>query len=135
MSLKAQLNYFCGVLTMILKVVDENNSTIGAVQVYENNFDGKTEVQDAYHIKAINDGFDSVFGSNDEEIAVIIDIGEFKENCLIAGEVFAQWNGECDDEYFYKNCIESICDKLNIGSGPIPERVYEIWTIIEEKYL
>ena len=120
---------------MILKVVDENNSTIGAVQVYENNFNGKTEVQDTHRIRAVEDGLDSVFGSNDEEVVVIIDIGEFKQNCLIAGEVFAQWNDECDDEYFYKNCIESICDKLNIGSGPIHGRVYEIWSIIEEEYL
>ena len=120
---------------MILKVVDENKSTIGAVKVYENNFDGKIEVQDTCHIEAVENGFDSVFESNDEEVIVIIDIGEFKQNCLIAGEIFNKWNNNCEDEDFYRNCIESICNKLNFDSGPIPNRVYEIWSIIEEEYL
>ena len=39
------------------------------------------------------------------------------------------------DEDFYKNCIESICNRLEVGVGPIPDRVYEIWSIIEEEYL
>ena len=119
---------------MILKIADKNNSTIGAVKVYENNFDGKTEVQDTYHIKTLEYGLDTIFGSNEEEVAIIIDVTKFKENCLIAGEVYQELE-DSNDEDFYKNCISTICNKLEVGVGPIPKRVYEIWSIIEEEYL
>ena len=68
---------------MILKVVDENNGTIGAVQVYENNENGELTVQDTHHIRALEYGSDDVFGTNDEEVIVIVDITEYKENCLL----------------------------------------------------
>ena len=41
---------------MILKIVDQENITIGGVQVYENNADGKLTVQDTYHISALEYG-------------------------------------------------------------------------------
>lgn len=119
---------------MILKISDEKNGTIGAVQVYENNENGELTVQDTYHINALDDGFDSVFGTNDKEVIVIIDIAEFKENCLIAGQVYHEF-ADSNDEDFYNNCMESICSKLEVGVGPIPDRAYEIWSIIEEEYL
>lgn len=119
---------------MILKVLDENNSTIGAVQVYENNENGELCVQDTYHIKDVTDNCDSVFGTNETELVVTIDITEFKENCLIAGEVYHEF-ADSNDEDFYKMCIESICNRLEVGVGPIPDRVYKIWSIIEEEYL
>ena len=119
---------------MILKIVDGNNSTIGAVQVYENSFDGTTIVQDTFHIKALEYGSDTIFGSNEEEVAIIIDVTKFKDNCLIAGEVYQELE-DSNDEDFYKNCISTICNKLEVGVGPIPGRVYEIWSIIEEEYL
>ena len=53
---------------MILKIVDVNNSTIGAVQVYENNENGELCVQDTYHIKDVTDNCDSVFGTNETEL-------------------------------------------------------------------
>ena len=119
---------------MILKIVDQENITIGGVQVYENNADGKLTVQDTYHIVAIIDGLDDIFGTNEEQILVKIDVSQFKENCLIAGEVYHEF-ADSNDEDFYKMCIESICDRLEVGVGPIPDRVYEIWSIIEEEYL
>lgn len=119
---------------MILKIVDSNDGTIGAVQVYENNENGEISVQDTYHIKDVSDKSDSVFGTNETELVVTIDIGEFKQNCMIAGEVYSEWN-DCADEDFYKNCMSSICDRLEVGVEPIPCRAYEIWGIIEEEYL
>ena len=119
---------------MIVKIVEKDGKVIGGIQVYENSFDGRTEVQDTYHISALEYGSDSIFGSNEEEISVIIDVAEFKENCLIAGEVYHEVT-DFNDEVFYKNCIGSICNKLDVGVGPIPDRVYEIWSIIEEEFL
>ena len=119
---------------MILKIVDENNGTIGAVQLYENNENGELSVQDTYHIKEVSDGCDNIFGTNETELTVTIDVTEFKENCLIAGEVYHEFE-DCNDDDFYRNCIGSICKKLEVGIGPVPDRVYEIWSIIEEEYL
>ena len=119
---------------MILNIVDGNNSILGAVYVYENNENGELTVQDTYHIRALEYGHDSIFGTNEEEVTVTIDVTQFKENCLIAGEVYNEFE-YCNDEDFYKNCMESICNKLEVGVGPIPDRAYEIWSIIEEEYL
>ena len=119
---------------MIVKIVEENGKVIGGIQVYENSFDGTTKVQDTYHISALEYGSDSIFGTNEEEFAIVIDLKEFKENCIIAMEVYHEVT-DFDDDVFYKNCIESICGKLGVGVGPIPDRVYAIWNLIEEEYL
>lgn len=119
---------------MILKIVDENNGTIGAIEVYENNENGELKVQDTHHIRALEYGSDDVFGTNDKEVIVIVDVTEFKENCLIAGEVYQEFE-DVSDEDFYDCCIESICNRLEVGVGPIPNRVYAIWSLIEEEYL
>ena len=118
MSLKAQLNYFCEVLTMILKVVDENNSTIGAVQVCENNFDGKTEVQDTYHIKVVENGSDSVFNTNEEEVSIKIDQDikrRFVANEIVA-DILSQRAGQIYDEEllceFNNDYFESELEKI-----------------------
>ena len=119
---------------MILRIFDKNNGTIGAVHVYENNENGELCVQDTYHIKNVSDSCDSVFGTNETELVITIDVSEFKENCLIAGEVYEEF-ADCNDDDFYRNCIESICNRLEVEVGPIPDRVYEIWSIIEGEYL
>lgn len=53
----------------------------------------------------------------------------------IAKEVFEYWDCNCTDEDFYGNCMDSICDMIGFECGAIPDRAYEIWNIIEEKYL
>ena len=62
------------------------------------------------------------------------DIAKFKENCLIAGEVYNEFE-DVNDEDFYDCCMESICNRLEVGVGPVSDRAYEIWSIIEEEYL
>lgn len=54
---------------------------------------------------------------------------------LIAKDIAEYWKDNCTDEDFYNNCIENICQELNIKSGVIPNEVYEIWNIIEREYL
>ena len=119
---------------MILKIFDKNNGTIGAVHVYENNENGELCVQDTYHIRTLEYGSDDVFGTNNEELIVIVDVSEFKENCIIAGEVYQKFE-DVNDEDFYDCCMESICNRLEVGVGPVSNRAYEIWSIIEEEYL
>jgi len=61
---------------MILRIVDENNSAIGAIHVYENNYNGEVSIIDTFHCKAVETGFDTIFGSNDQEVVVQIKRGE-----------------------------------------------------------
>lgn len=53
----------------------------------------------------------------------------------IAEDVSEFWKENCCDDDFYDNCIEDICERLNVKSGPIPDEVYEIWNIIEKEFL
>ncbi len=61
---------------MILKVLDESGAVIAAVHAYENNYDGNVSVIDTFHCNAIEIGFDTIFGSNDQEVVVQIRRGE-----------------------------------------------------------
>ena len=71
---------------MILKIVD-SAVVIAAVQVYENNYDGVVSVMDTYHCNAVENGFDKVFGTNDQEVAIQLD-HNLKRN-LVAEEIVA----------------------------------------------
>ena len=58
----------------------------------------------------------------------------------LAKEIAKYWKENCTDtnvmsNEFYKNCIQTITEELEVGAGPIPDEVYEIWQIIEEKYM
>ena len=61
---------------MILKIVNENAVVIAAIQVYENNYDGAVSVMDTYRCDVGETGFDTIFGSNDQEVVVQIKRGE-----------------------------------------------------------
>ena len=57
---------------MILKVLDESGAVIAAVHAYENNYDGNVSIMDTYHCYVIETSFDTIFGSNDQEVVVQI---------------------------------------------------------------
>lgn len=53
---------------MIIKF--ENGNTTLATQIYENNETGELTVQDTYNCTAKNEGIDTIFGTNDQEITI-----------------------------------------------------------------
>lgn len=53
----------------------------------------------------------------------------------LAYETALFWANNCEDEEFYDNCMDTICNELEIGSGVIPNEAYKVWDIIENKYL
>lgn len=57
---------------MILKIVDAKGTVLGAVNVYENNYDGEVSVNDTFHCKAVVENLDTIFGTNDSEVVVCI---------------------------------------------------------------
>ena len=57
---------------MILKIVDANGTVLGAVNVYENNYNGEVSVNDTFHCEAGVADLDTIFGTNDSEIVVCI---------------------------------------------------------------
>lgn len=61
---------------MILKIVDDTGAVISAIHVYENNYNGEVSVNDTFHCKAEVANFDTIFGSNDQEVVVQIKRGD-----------------------------------------------------------
>jgi hypothetical protein len=57
---------------MILKIVNEDADVIAAIHVYENNYDGNVSVMDTYHCDVDEICFDTIFGTNDQEVVVHI---------------------------------------------------------------
>lgn len=53
----------------------------------------------------------------------------------LAKEIADTWRDNCPDDDFYDNCMNTIIEELELGEGPMPDEVYEIWNIIEEKYI
>ena len=93
---------------MILKIVDENDSTIGAIHVYENSYDGKVSVIDTFHVDAEETGFDTIFGTNDQEVAILLDLN-LKRNFAaeeIVADIVSQRVGQTYDE-------EILCEFTN----------------------
>ena len=85
---------------MILRIVDENNSAIGAIHLYENSYDGKVSVMDTFHVDVAETGFDTIFGTNDEEVTIQLDHA-LKRNAIaneIVADIVSQRAGQMYDE-------------------------------------
>ena len=113
---------------MILKVVDEIKGTIGAVQVYENNEKGNVSIMDTYHVDAEETGFDTVFGTNDEEVVIQLD-QKLKRNFVaeeIVADIVSQRAGQMYDEEllceFTNAYFESGLEKIR---GLVDERMQD----------
>ncbi|MBR3208699.1 MAG: hypothetical protein IKF82_00365 [Bacilli bacterium] len=61
---------------VVIKIVDNNEIEYG-IHVYENNENGEVFVQDDFHCHAEEDGFDTIFGTNDEQVLVQINPAKF----------------------------------------------------------
>lgn len=106
---------------MILKVVDEIKGTIGAVQVYENNENGNVSIMDTYHVDAEETGFDTVFGTNDEEVVIQLD-QKLKRNFVaeeIVADIVSQRAGQMYDE-------ELLCEFTNAYFESGLEKIREL---------
>ena len=49
------------------------------ISLDENNENGELTVQDTYHIRALEYGHDSIFGTNEEEVTVTIDVTQLAQ--------------------------------------------------------
>lgn len=110
---------------MILRIVDENNSAIGAIHVYENSYDGKVSIIDTSHVVAEETGFDTIFGTNDQEVAIKLD-HNIKRNFVadeIVADIVSQRTGQVYDE-------ELLCEFTNHYFESELEKVREI---VDEK--
>ena len=98
---------------VVVKIVSPNKYTISGVHVYENNENGEVFVQDDYHCEAVEDGFDDIFGTNDEKIVVTL-----KSDLLIrsmAQEIvkylLKEHGGETYDEERRNDCVQDLLDE------------------------
>lgn len=63
---------------MIIEIINKDNLTFG-IHVYENNENGEVFLQDTYHCDAEVNGYDDIFGTNDEKITVYLKRDEIME--------------------------------------------------------
>lgn len=54
---------------MIIKIFNKNNEIAG-IHAYENNENGEVFLHDTFHCDAKEDGYDTIFGTNDEQITI-----------------------------------------------------------------
>ncbi len=85
---------------MILKVVDETGAAIAAIHVYENNYNGEVSVNDTFHCNADAVDLDTIFGTNDQEVAIQLDHNlkrKFAADEIVA-DIVSQRAGQTYDE-------------------------------------
>ena len=106
---------------MILKIVDANGTVLGAVNVYENNYNGEVSVNDTFHCNADAVDLDTIFGTNDQEVAIQLD-HNFKRNFVaeeIVADILSQRAGQVYDE-------ELLCEFTNDYFESELEKVKEL---------
>lgn len=107
--------------TMILKIVDANGTVLGAVNVYENNYNGEVSVNDTYHCDVEAVELDSVFGTNDKSVAIQLDHNlkrKFAADEIVA-DIVSQRAGQTYDE-------ELLCEFTNDYFESELEKVKEL---------
>lgn len=88
---------------VVVRIVDNNEIEYG-VHIYENNENGEVFVQDDFHCHAEEDGFDTVFGTNDEQVTVQINPTKFIANNIV-DHIVSCYLGETYDEKLARDCI------------------------------
>ena len=111
--------------TMILKIVDANGTVLGAVNVYENNYNGEVSVNDTFHCNADAVDLDTIFGTNDQEVAIQLDHNlkrKFAADEIVA-DIVSQRAGQTYDE-------ELLCEFVNHYFESELEKIREL---VDEK--
>lgn len=110
---------------MILKMVDEFGAAIAAIHVYENNHNGEVSVNDTYHCDVEAVELDSIFATNDREVAIQLD-HNLKRNFVaeeIVADIVSQRAGQVYDE-------ELLCEFVNHYFESELEKIREL---VDEK--
>ena len=63
---------------MIIRILNKNNLESG-IYVYENNENGEVFLHETYHCDGKEDGYDTIFGTNDEKVTVYLPGDEIME--------------------------------------------------------
>jgi len=119
---------------MIVKIL-VNGKEYG-VDVYENNFDGEVQVNDTFHCEAEEDGFDTIFGTNDPMVTIKIKGDDIMDpqckhactNC--AGyETTSECNHGCHDCGYFDggNCVNVESNYYGCAGG-IPAADCHVWS-------
>lgn len=110
---------------MILKIADTNGTVLGAVNVYENDYNGEVSIMDTFHVDVEETGFDTVLGTNDQEVVIQLN-QNLKRNFVadeIVADILSQRAGQIYDE-------ELLCEFTNDYFESELEKIREI---VDEK--
>lgn len=111
---------------MILKIVNAKGTVLGAVNVYENNYNGEVSVNDTFHCDAEVVDLDTIFGSNDQEVVVqikgVIDMKDLVNDAILFFKMVGESDGLSNKGFNtadimtveYGEKIVELCNKYGI---------------------
>ena len=118
---------------MIIEIFDKDNLTYG-IHVYENNENGEVFLQDTYHCDAKVNGYDDIFGTNDEKITVYLEGDEIMEEriCQLLEESVNNKFENLDWVHYDYNTETNILSWTFIDNGETEEEFFNKMVEIKE---
>lgn len=98
---------------VVVRIVDNNEIEYG-VYIYENNENGEVFVQDDFHCHAEEDGFDTIFGTNDEQVTVQINPTKFIAKNIV-DDIVSRRQGEIYDEDICDDFVNNYFEDIIMG--------------------
>lgn len=98
---------------VVVRIIDNNEIEYG-VHIYENNENGEVFVQDDFHCNAEEDGFDTIFGTNDEQVTVQINPMKFIAKNIVDNIVSCR-PGEMYDEDICDMFVNDYFEEIIMG--------------------
>ena len=108
-----------------IRVYDRENDVEYGALVYENNENGEVFVHDEFHCVAAEDGFDNIFGTNDEMITIVLDPAVIAKKAAeyIVDHIVTEHHGETYDHELADRCTNDYLSDLH---GAIVDQIDQL---------
>lgn len=111
---------------MILRTIDQFGNE-SAVFLYENNENGEVSVQDTFHCDVVDEGLDSVFGTNEQQVTIINKLSNQREaiaNAIVDDIVSTRMGEIYDEEILYEYVNAYFEDEMEKIREIVDEKMY-----------
>lgn len=111
---------------MILRTIDQFGNE-SAVFLYENNENGEVFVQDTFHCDVVDEGLDSVFGTNEQQVTIINKLSNQREaiaNAIVDDIVSTRMGEMYDEEILYEYVNAYFEDEMEKIREIVDEKMY-----------
>ena len=98
-----------------VKIYDRENDVEYGALITENNYDGEVVVREDFHCDAAEDGFDTIFGTNDRMITIVLDPAVAAKRIAehITDHIVSEHCGETYDDDLVNRCIADYFSELH----------------------